>query len=90
MTDPSGPDEPEAPPEERRSERPHPRCPNCGARMQPGVAEIGTRLLGRIFAGLGQYSLFFRPRSGKRRVILDSGQERRALRCPICGGLWIR
>ncbi len=74
----------------RQSKRAGPRCPNCGAHMERGSAEISQKMLDVIFTTLSAHSLFFHPLDGKRREILKAGQRRRAMLCPICGGFWMR
>jgi predicted RNA-binding Zn-ribbon protein involved in translation (DUF1610 family) len=75
--------------DDRRS-RERPRCPNCGTRMEIGAVQIRQKVLDVIFTGLSAHALFFYPKDGKRRQILKAGQRRRAMLCPICGGLWMR
>lgn len=67
-----------------------PRCPNCGARMERGTASLGQRMIDLVFSALSAQSLFFHPREGRRREVLRAGVRRRALLCPICGGMWMR
>jgi len=76
--------------DDRKSKRAGPRCPNCGAHMERGSAEISQKMLDVIFTTLSAHSLFFHPLDGKRREILKAGQRRRAMLCPICGGFWMR
>lgn len=75
---------------EGRPQRRGPRCPNCGAHMERGTAELSHRMIDFIFTGLSSHSLFFHPVDGKRREVLKPGQRKRALMCPICGGFWMR
>ncbi|HYJ78616.1 MAG TPA: hypothetical protein VEW03_03365 [Longimicrobiaceae bacterium] len=67
-----------------------PRCPNCGARMERGTATLGQRMIDLVFSALSAQSLYFHPREGRRREVLKAGVKRRALLCPICGGMWMR
>jgi len=67
-----------------------PRCPNCGARMERGTASLGQRMIDLVFSALSAQSLYFYPREGRRREVLKPGAKRRALLCPICGGMWMR
>lgn len=67
-----------------------PRCPNCGARMERGTAALGQRMIDLVFSALAAQSLFFYPGEGRRREVLKPGVKRRALLCPICGGMWMR
>ncbi|HEX2202663.1 MAG TPA: hypothetical protein VHG91_05180 [Longimicrobium sp.] len=84
MAEPNHPENDEAPPKRRG-----PRCPNCGATMQPGTVRLSARTIDFAFTGWASYSLYFHPLEGKRREVMEAGEEKGALRCPICNGLWI-
>ncbi|HEX8692620.1 MAG TPA: zinc ribbon domain-containing protein [Longimicrobium sp.] len=75
---------------EDRPRRRGPRCPNCGAHMERGTVELNQKMIDFIFTGLSSHSLFFHPVDGRRREVLKPGQQKRALMCPICAGVWIR
>jgi DNA-directed RNA polymerase subunit RPC12/RpoP len=60
-------------------------CPQCGSRLEAGAVAVQGTFWGWVMVGWSYQQLWFRPRLGEQRRVLESGESRRGWRCADCG-----
>jgi len=60
------------------------KCPRCSQDMLEGHATVRGTLLGFLFVGLSIQHLWFHSQDGSKDVVIQSGGESIAWRCPSC------
>ena len=65
------------------------KCPNCQNEMIGGIAQVRSRPMDMLAAGIGAQQLFFDFDDDKYMKVLLTGAKSKAFLCEQCSGMFI-